>query len=172
MKKLYFFIFFLSALPGYSQTNIFDISRKGTLDDIVKIYNSNPEVIHQTNESGYTPLILACYYSNEKIAEFLIDKIDDINGTSDYGTPLMAAVVKGNYNIVKMLLEKNADTNIADANGTTALHYAVMFKNYDLIKLLLEANADLNKKDNRGQSALDYATIYNDKKLNNLLNNI
>ncbi len=172
MKKLLFIIFAISFSQVYSQENIFDACRKGKLNEVISIYTEDPNIINQKNSDGYSPLILACYHSNYDVVKFLINKVDDINGTSDYGTPLMAAVVKGNSNIVEILLEEKADTNIADNNGTTAMHYAVMFKKYEIIKLLLRAEADINLKDNRGQSALDYAAIYNDKKINNLLKNI
>ncbi|NNL16956.1 MAG: ankyrin repeat domain-containing protein [Flavobacteriaceae bacterium] len=172
MNRIFFLLIFIGFSQVYSQSDIFDASRKGQLNEVISIYSKNPEVINLTNTEGYSPLILACYHGNEEVVRFILDKANNINGTSNYGTPLMAAVVKGNLNIVEMLLERKADTNIADSNGTTAMHYAVMFKNYDVIKLLLEAKADLKIKDNRGQSALDYAAIYNDKKLNNLLKNI
>lgn len=172
MKRIFFLLILFGYSQVYSQSDIFDASRKGQLNEVISIYSKTPDVINLNNEEGYSPLILACYHDNEEVVSFLVDKVSDINGTSNYGTPLMAAVVKGNLNIMEMLLDRKAETNIADANGTTALHYAVMFKNYEAIKLLIEADADLKIKDNRGQSALDYAAIYNDKKLNNLLKNI
>ena len=170
MKKICFFLFVLCINLSFSQADIFDISRSGSVNDAIALYTKNPKCINLTNDNGHTPLILPSYHGNEELVAFLIDKVKDVNDNSDYGTPLMAAVVKGNTAIVEMLLKKHADTNIADANGTTALHYAVMFKNYDLVKLLLEAKADATLKDNRDKSALDYAMIYNDKKLTNLLN--
>ena len=172
MNKIFFLLLLIGYSQVYSQSDIFDASRRGQLTEVISIYSKNPDVINQTNKEGYSPLILACYHGNEEVVKFLIDKVDNINRTSNYGTPLMAAVVKGDIKIIEMLLSKNADTKIADVNGTTAMHYAVMFKNYEAIKLLIEANADLKIKDNRGQSALDYAAIYNDRKLNNLLKNI
>ena len=172
MKRIFFLLILFGYSQGYSQSDIFDASRRGQLDQVNKIYSQDPNVINLINAEGYSPLILACYHGNEEVVKFLINKVDNINRTSNYGTPLMAAVVKGDIKIIEMLLSKNADTTIADVNGTTAMHYAVMFKNYEAVKLLIEANADLKIKDNRGQSALDYAAIYNDKKLNNLLKNI
>lgn len=171
MKKISFIIILLCVNLTFCQSSFFDVCRTGNVNDVIAYYSQNKDCVNKINEAGYTPLILACYHGNEEVAKFLIDKVEDINGTSDYGTPLMAAVVKGNTEIVKMLLDKKADTNIADSNGTTALHYAVMFKNYDIIKLLVQANADITLKDNRDKSALDYAMIYKDKKISNLLNN-
>ena len=172
MKKIILFLIFISFSITYSQNNIYDVCRKGTVDDLVTIYKNNPSSINQVNESGYTPLFLACYHGHEEVVEFLIDKVDDVNGSSDYGTPLMAAVVKGNLSIIKMLLAKNADTNIADANGTTALHYAILFKQLDMVKLFVKAGAKADIKDGRGQSAIDYAILYDNDQILKLLKNI
>ncbi len=172
MNKFYFLLFFISTTVTFSQSDIFDACRKGTVNDVISIYTKDINSINKTNEAGYTPLILACYHGNEEVVEFLIDKVDDINGTSEYGTPLMAAVVKGDFNIVEMLLAKNADTNIADANGTTALHYATLFKQPDIVKLLVKAGAKSDIKDGRGQSAMDYAILNNNDQILKILKNI
>ena len=172
MKKIYFLLFLISFSFTYSQNNIFDSCRKGTVNDIISIYTNDPNSINETNDDGYTPLILACYYGNQEVVEFLIDKVEDINGTSNYGTPLMAAVVKGDLNIIELLLEKNADTNIADVNGTTALHYATLFKQPSIVKLLVKAGAKPDIKDGRGQSAMDYAVLNNNEQILKLLKNI
>lgn len=172
MKRIFFLLILFGYSQIYSQSDIFDASRKGQLNEVISIYSKTPDAINLNNAEGYSPLILACYHDNEEVVRFLVDKVSDINGTSNYGTTLMAAVVKGNLNIIEMLLTNKADPDIADSNGTTAMHYAVMFKNYEAVKLLIEANANLKIMDNRGQSALDYAVKQNDKKLKNLLTNI
>ena len=171
MKYSLLILLFNCFLHVYSQNNIFDLARTGSLDEVINVYENNPDVINYTNKEGYSPLILACYHGNDEVAKFLINKVEDINGSSDFGTPLMAAVVKGNRILVKLLLDKKADTNIADINGTTALHYAVLFKNSEIIKLLMKSNANINQKDHRNQSAMDYALLNKDKEIINLLNN-
>lgn len=165
MKKNYFIILLFFCSSSYAQKNIFDVCRTGTIEEISKLYNENPDIINTINKTGYSPLILACYHGNEAVASFLINKVDNINGSSNYGTPLMAAVVKGNLNITKLLLDKKADTNIADTNGTTALHYATLFKLTDIAKLLVKAGAKYNLIDNNGKSAYDYAFINNNREL-------
>ena len=165
MKLFYLIFFFINVSIAYSQDNIFDVCRNGNTEEITKLYKANSNIINEKNNQGYTPLILACYHGNDSIVTFLIDKVDDINGSSEYGTPLMAAVVKGNKKITKLLLEKKAKTNIADANGTTALHYATLFKQTEIAKLLVEAGANYNLKDGNNKSAYDYALINNNKEL-------
>lgn len=164
------FFFFVSTSTVISQNkDVFDIGRNGTVDELKKVYNENPDVINTRNDAGYSSLILACYHDNNAVAEFLINNVNDINGSSQYGTPLMAAVVKANTKIVQMLLNKKANPNVADANGTTALHYAVIFQNIDIVDLLIKAKADSNIKDNKSKSPLDYAIITKNEKLLNIL---
>lgn len=165
MRYLYLTLCFIFFQTGYSQQEIFDVARKGTVEEVKAIMKQYPDAINSVNEAGYSPLILACYKGNVDVANFLIKNVKDIDGNSSMGTPLMAAVVKGNKEIVQALLENKANPNIADPNGTTALIYASMFKNYDIVSLLIKAQAKSDTKDNRGNSALDYAILANDDKL-------
>ena len=171
VKNYFLFLFILISAASYAQSDIFEACRTGSLLQLKEIYEESPSVINQTNLEGYLPLTIACYYGREEHVNFLVDKVENINGTSKYGTPLMAAVVKGYSKIVEILLRKKANVNIADNNGTLPIHYAVMFKQYDIIEYLLEADANIDLKDNRGNSALDYATILNDQKIITLLKN-
>lgn len=165
MKVYYLLFLFINISIVSGQNNIFDVCRKGNLEDIIKLHKTDSNIVNKKNNEGYTPLILACYHGNEPVVSFLVDNVDDINGSSAYGTPLMAAVVKGNLPITKLLIAKKAKTNIADANGTTALHYATLFKQNEIAKLLVEAGASYNLKDGNGKSAYDYALINNNKEL-------
>ena len=58
-------------------------------------------------------------------------------------TPLMLACKSGNIEIVKYLINKNADINYINKKGMTAIKYASMYKHYNIIKLLLEYNASI-----------------------------
>jgi len=172
MKKIYFIIFQLFLLnTAFSQTkmDLFDIARKGNLEQIKEVYLANPNALLSINENGFSPLIIACYHNNYDIAKFLIDHQSNINSSSPMGSPLMAAVVKGNVAIAKLLLENKADVNSIDPKGTTALMYAVMFKNSDLVQLLLQYKADKTKKDNTGKTAFEYAVFSGNETIINLL---
>lgn len=169
MNKTYFFLLLILNFNLFAQNNIFDACRNGDLTTLKKIYNDNPESINTENKDGYLPLTLACYYGHLEVVDFLAEKVKNINGTSKFGTPLMAAVVKGYAKITEKLLLHKANPNSKDANNTTALHYAIMFKKKDLVKLLLEAGADLSLKDNNGNSPEDYAKMVNNTDINKLI---
>lgn len=154
----------------YSQKNIFDVARSGTIEDVKRLMEINPDTINVVSKNGYLPLTLACYRGNNEVAIFLASHVKDIDGSSDYGTPLMAAVYKNKPVIVKHLLKLKANVNFADANGTTPLHYAIILRSEPIIKLLMEANADVIFKDNRGNNAIDYASMTQNESIIQLIN--
>ena len=125
--------------------------------------------IRDRSKEGYSALVLACYYSNNEIASYLIKHVKDINSKSSYGTPLMAATIKKNSYLTKLLLENNADPNLSDKNNSTALHYSVIFNQEKIIELLMKYKANPDIKDNRGNTAQDYAKIIGNNKIIQLL---
>ncbi|PTY40063.1 ankyrin repeat domain-containing protein [Brachyspira hampsonii] len=78
---------------------------------------------------------------------------------------------------VNLLLSKNANPNIKDKNGNTALHLAVMnahkskSKYMEVINTLIKYNADINILNDKNQLALNMAVINNDTEISNILIN-
>lgn len=61
--------------------------------------------------------------------------------------------------IVKLLVENNADINKKNIDGVTPLMWACSFHRLDIVKYLLSTGkCDVNAVDNKLQSALIYAT--------------
>lgn len=170
LKYLFLSGCLLLPLVMFSQKNIFDVARSGSVEELKALISINADTINAVNEHGYTPLTLAAYNANDAVALYLIDKVKDVNGNSKYGTPLAAAVFKGRTDIVKALVKANANPNIADSNGSTPLHYAIIIRDEDMIKMLIDANADVNFKDKRGNSAQDYAEMTKNENIILLLN--
>jgi ankyrin repeat protein len=172
-KLLYFVVFFtFLSINSFSQEkSIFDIARNGSLAELKILVKQNPDIINRKNKEGYTPLTLSCYSGNNEVAKYLIENVKNINAKSGYGTPLMAAVVKNNTELTTLLIKKGVYINATDPNGTTALHYAVMFGLEEITKLLVTAKAKIDLKDNRGNSAIDYAKIKGNSNIIQLLNN-
>lgn len=154
---------------SFSQETIFDIARSGSVEQVKALMKSEPNCINQKNKDGYTPLILACYRSNNDVAVFLIENGAIIDENSPMGTALMAAVVKGNIEMADLLLKKKANVNSFDANGTSSLIYAVQFNNVEILRLLLEYKADKTHKDNDGKTAFEHAVFSGNEEIINLL---
>lgn len=168
------FYFFLSCTFVSAQEkakSIFDLARSGTVTEVKDLMKQNPDIINQTNENGFSPLILACYRGNTEVAKFLMDHVKDINYKSQEGTALAGLSVKYNKDLVTYILSKNADPNIADTTGFTPLFWAVKFGNKELTKLLLQHKADKSIKDAQGMTPFEYALQTNNKEIINLLKN-
>jgi len=75
-------------------------------------------------------------------------------------TALMCASARGHYEIVKMLLEHEADVNIQDKQSFAALMCASENGHEKIVKMLLEHNAKVNVQGNKGQTALMLAEYF------------
>jgi ankyrin repeat protein len=64
-------------------------------------------------------------------------------------------------NIIKLLIEADANVDIQNNNGDTALVWAVVKHNIEIIKLLLEAGANVNLQYNKGETVLMIAVNMN-----------
>ncbi|HEX8561840.1 MAG TPA: ankyrin repeat domain-containing protein [Flavobacterium sp.] len=170
MRSVYSYAMLFVVCLSYGQnSNVFDIARKGTVAEAQMLLDKDPYAFSALSPEGFTPLILACYRGNNDVAAFLISHGSDVNVNSPMGTALMAAVVKGNTEIAKLLLESKAKPDMADANGTTALIYAVKFQNSEIIKLLLTHKADKSLLDKDKKSAFEYATFSGNESIIQLL---
>ncbi len=67
-------------------------------------------------------------------------------------TDLIGKVKNNDVAGVKELLAGGEKAGASDANGNTALHYAVATNNAELTKLLIDEGADVNAKNNKGWS--------------------
>ncbi len=172
MIRVFFsiFVFFvISDAQGQSTTSVFDIARKGSLTEIEELFKLNARAINEVNANGFTPLILACYSGNNNVAQFLIRKGCDINYKSPMGNALMAAVVRGNLEMVTYLLTQKANIDETDDNGVTALMFAIQFTNVELVQLLLKNKADKTIVDKNGKTAFEYAVSSGNEEIINLL---
>ncbi|ELU11339.1 hypothetical protein CAPTEDRAFT_133617, partial [Capitella teleta] len=118
---------------------------------------------YRGDENGNSSLHVACASGNISMVKFFLENNADNNGRSNYGnTPLKLAIMnvedqKRLESIVDLLIEHDADVNIADHEGVTPLHTASAKKNVCIVKKLLTNKANPNKKDNQGASVLHYA---------------
>ena len=68
---------------------------------------------------------------------------------------LILSAREGNYYITKFLCEQNADVNIQNCNGNTALHFAIGKQFYAIADILTRHGATEDIKNIRGLSPWD-----------------
>lgn len=135
---------FLSSAPVESIVNIQRL-----------IVDSKLAINHDT-EGLAALLITAIKARRIFVIRFLLEHgagLDlDVNGL-----PLHVAVQGGDYELVRLLLEKGANIEIVDKDGRTALMFAVKSGQSQVVKLLLDAGANIDTTDVNGLSALRMA---------------
>ena len=110
------------------------------------------------NEGNGEPLLTALKHGNIKEAEYLIEHDAEVNQADADGiTPLLQACKDNNLHMVDLLLNRNADLNIAD--DETPLTVACRSGNVDIVNRLLlnEVTPDLSRKNKQGLTGLEIA---------------
>ncbi len=104
-------------------------------------------------------LFRAINNGNHEKALCLIKKIRNIDCRDKSGnTPLIAACVNGNMNIVRELLEYGADVNAVNNENESSLLAAAKNGQLEVIDYLIDHNADINIKDRVGYGILHAAS--------------
>jgi len=147
----------------------------------------NATVVEQVSYSSWTvrarvaAIHIATCSGNSVIVRLLCDKYGvDVNcSTSEaFGkqpqkdmTPLHWAAAYGHVEVVKLLLDNNADVNASRTNdGTTSLYIAAYNGRTEVVKLLLDNNADVNaSRTDDGTTPLYIAAQYGHTEVVNLL---
>ena len=87
-------------------------------------------------------------------------KREVVRGKVEYTglTPLGLAVVTGNVKAVTLMLQMDpTSTNVQDASGNTAMHYAVHLRKMEMMDILIKAGADVNIFNSAGQKPIAVA---------------
>ena len=87
----------------------------------------------------------------------------DVNLTTEdkTTTPLIKAVRFGNYGVVKALLKANANVNLVDKKGDTALHIAARQGRIKIVNLILKHNPDISICNYKLKTVVDDIVYYN-----------
>lgn len=158
---------------------------KGDFQAVKEILLQNPQLANTNTSHHISPLLLACYYKKQQIANLILEFTDDItlfeacavgkfdtasllifqnpgsiNTYSEDGfTPLGLACYFGHEELARFLVMKGADVNIASKNGFNVfpIHSAVAANNIKISKMLLNAGAYPNVCQKAGMAPIHTA---------------
>ncbi|KUG02592.1 hypothetical protein ASZ90_019960 [hydrocarbon metagenome] len=89
----------------------------------------------------------------EKVENLLFNKYVDPNAADKNKTTALMYAVRGNPEIVQLLLKAGADINSQDMLGRTALIEAVICRNVMAVQTLVDAGADIWVRDDYQENA-------------------
>ena len=158
-KILYLFVF-----VGYS------VSNAGSYEDFFQaLEHDNAGVVQGLLQRGFDPnsvnpegqyaLVLAVRQSALAVAKVLIANPAtrvEVRTPKDE-SPLMLAAIKGQLDLCRQLIERDADVN---KPGWTPLHYAASGGNAKVVKLLLDHYAYIDAESPNGSTPLMMAALY------------
>jgi len=151
---------------------LFEAAAAGELERVERLVEADPESVTSYSADGWTPLHLASYFGQVKIAELLLANRADAaaaSRNSNANTPLHAALAGHHTLIAGLLIGAGADVNAADAAGWRPLHIAAANNHVDSIKALIAQGADVNAANAEGHTPLSLAQEKNHREAAALL---
>ncbi|CAB0028004.1 unnamed protein product [Trichogramma brassicae] len=147
--------------------------------DLFEVYD---RCVNYTDEFGYTHYDVAFEFDCNKVVEKFLELGQDPNCllrksnssmVNPSHVPLHVALTKRCRSMVRLLLKKGADPNLADAQGLTALHVICksLSDDHDLARILFKHSQEkyrpvlVDAKDKMGQTPLHYAVTNSCKEL-------
>lgn len=131
--------------------------------------SSRKVLVSQTDNSGNTALSLSSKISCPALVEMLLSYGAEPSNHSSTEIPLINAVKSICTASIRHLISHDANIDVKDESGDTALHHAVRTEKVDIVKLLLEAGADVNAVNTLQQSPLHLAIHHSKKQINTSL---
>ena len=132
---------------------------------------ANPNI---ADANGRTCLHVAVVKEcSKEVLQAIIDHGVDVNATNKISqTALISACINKDESAITVLLNARANPNIADANGHTCLHVAVVKEcSKEVLQAIIDHGVDVNATNKISQTALISACINKDESaINALLN--
>ncbi|XP_061751422.1 uncharacterized protein LOC133549721 [Nerophis ophidion] len=136
-------------------------------------------IINSKTENSRTPLIYAiCLQeagTRAKFARLLLEKGADVNCQDEDGrTALSHACELGHLDVVKILVQFNADPDVSDVWGNSALMYAAFSGQSQVLEFFVRAfkrlGLRLDRMNNAGHTAIEVANFFGHNQCVQILN--
>ncbi len=147
-------------LRSQPQLDFFEACAVGNAEQVAAMLRADPKLAEGWHSLGWTGLHFAAFGGNLPAIKVLLGQGSALNARARnrFGnTPLQAALLTGQYDAAKLLIEGGADVNMRQAGGFVALHEAALTGRKDLVDLLLDHGAEIAARANDGRNAVSEA---------------
>jgi ankyrin repeat protein len=149
------------AEGGYTREQPLHVACAHGHVDIVRLLLDAGADEDARDANGRIPYIRAVERSQEAVVVFLLDRGQDVDGTTEdevtQHTALFAAAWYGQESMARLLLDKGADIDTPDGDGRTASHAAAWTGSASLTRLFLSLGADWEATDAEDRTPFDFA---------------
>ncbi|MGA9047086.1 ankyrin repeat domain-containing protein [Sulfuricurvum sp.] len=120
-------------------TTLHTAAAKGNIDAIHRLSGEGNDM-NAINEEGITPLIRAVNLNQKQSVIALLEDGADSNAadTTAGNTPLHHAILQGSTQLIRILLERNAQLSIPNKEGKTPLDLARNATNKEILRMMSE----------------------------------
>ncbi len=140
------------------ELDVFEAAALGDVARLRTLLMSDPHQVQAQSRDGFTPLHLACFFSQPEAAEFLLQQGAEANAVSPSRIAVIhSAAASRNATMVKLVLRAGANPNLQQQGGYTALHEAAMHNSVERAQALLDAGADRTVRSDDGLTAAEMA---------------
>ncbi|KAF4994856.1 hypothetical protein FGRMN_5515 [Fusarium graminum] len=115
---------------------------------------SDPKLSQRKDNDGRYPIHWAASSNNFDIAQLLANQRSfdaDIQDESGWSPLMISASVPDSEAVLRLIISKDADINLKNSAGQTALHFVASKKNLDIARILVDNGASTRFRDCRGQ---------------------
>ncbi|MGV8118444.1 MAG: ankyrin repeat domain-containing protein [Candidatus Xenobiia bacterium LiM19] len=131
------------ALPAAAQ----DAAGSGDTGELRKMLDQNPKLIHSRGLCSTTLLHIAAEGGHLECCSLIAERGGEVNAKDNLQeTPLIRAVGKGHYSVVKLLVNKGADIHCKNRFGDTI--FSNIDRKHEILRYLIEKGEDSDLRAN------------------------
>lgn len=141
--------------------DVFEVTALGKTGQLTDLLAQDPQAVSARTADGFTALHLAAFFGQPRAAELLIAagaEIDARASNTMRVTPLHSAAAGRRPQVVRILLDNDADPTLRQDGGYTPLHSAAMNGDVESTSLLLDGGADPDQPADDGRTPREIAT--------------
>ena len=112
-----------ALLEQKPKLDFFETAAVGNATDLRRLLDADPGRVKARNSFGWTALHIAAFAGNAANVKLLIDRGADVNSRAETkfrNTPLQTALLTGEYDAARVLLENGADALVRQNKGVHA----------------------------------------------------